>query len=608
MSLHTPAVQQGSAIGQDAHQDQGSGSGYVANVISTEKQKTKSTDFSEELLPGSLGEVSSLETRTWGSGAKSTTSDSSASGEGLVKNRASSTINGEPEQVVSSASGLDESVALSSTSGEGNEQPMSLKTESSDNQLLPGSVGAAEGPNLMSMNTPNVDVSGSGKEVENVSSGEMVTSGDVESASGESEVTVTPLLSKKDSVTETSGDSTSGKDKSLASGSFEHENFMSSTATSSKVLSSSASTSAKTDEASGERNNLDEYNAKSTISGDMSGSGSNFISTDSNASKKNTMPRPIENVATVKQTVASADLPPYSGSGSGDTSTVEEGNKVTSEYSSSAQLPGSDGRDENISSSGSGDLSSALESAIEAASGMDFFQHQHSNEMLPEVKKTKTETVEENEMNEEIGGDVSSGSVMTDSSSSSEKNEEETMKSSDEEQTDDLQKTSALKPKKAKDEEMEEPKKEAKNIKSKSSNLAHHPGLAAALTTSALSHVPVSLGSSSNTYGLGSGTGIDYGSVGDVISGTASGMGTLELTPAKDPSEVVMKLFGSASGSEGSAEEDQEKDETSQSGSRHAVPVHHHKKEKVSDNEKEEKENKDEEVCKCDDIKQCYSC
>lgn len=55
--------------------------------------------------------------------------------------------------------------------------------------------------------------------------------------------------------------------------------------------------------------------------------------------------------------------------------------------------------------------------------------------------------------------------------------------------------------------------------------------------------IPISVGSGSS-YGLGSGTGIDYGSTSDVLSGSA-GSGTLELTPATSPSDAIVNLFGS---------------------------------------------------------------
>ncbi|KAJ7337293.1 carbohydrate binding [Desmophyllum pertusum] len=60
-----------------------------------------------------------------------------------------------------------------------------------------------------------------------------------------------------------------------------------------------------------------------------------------------------------------------------------------------------------------------------------------------------------------------------------------------------------------------------------------------------LGKIPINLGvGSGSTYGLGSGAGIEYGSASDFLSGSA-GSGTLELTPATNPSDAIVNLFGS---------------------------------------------------------------
>ena len=64
--------------------------------------------------------------------------------------------------------------------------------------------------------------------------------------------------------------------------------------------------------------------------------------------------------------------------------------------------------------------------------------------------------------------------------------------------------------------------------------------------TANLGKIPINLGvGSGSTYGLGSGVGIDYGSTSDFLSGSA-GSGTLELTPATNPSDAIVKILGSA--------------------------------------------------------------
>jgi len=81
-------------------------------------------------------------------------------------------------------------------------------------------------------------------------------------------------------------------------------------------------------------------------------------------------------------------------------------------------------------------------------------------------------------------------------------------------------------------------------VKPISFNLAS--GLQADIVPANLGKIPLKLGvGSGSTYGLGSGAGIDYGSASDFLSGSA-GSGTLELTPATNPSDAIVNLFGSA--------------------------------------------------------------
>ena len=641
MSLNTPAVQQNSASGQAATQEsEESGSGIQADAAATHPEVTTSKDDTEESLPGGVGAIAdptSLETAS-GSGTERQSAataatqnevTSSGSGATTVEQTAKSAIAGEP----SDANGIEESGALTSASGSKADQSVSLKGESSENQLLPGNVGAADGANLMSLNTPNVDVSGSGQQ-EDQATAPSEAKEESGSASGESVVTVGPstAATKKDNVPETSGESASGQEATLNKlfnegsgllanlkedklpGAVGADNLMkltnSGADTSSTAESGSSDqidsvpSSGEAESASGEADSSAEQTGQGPTIEAMSGFGQNLINTDVQATKKNIMPTPEKlPSAPAKEIAASAELDASSASGSGEVLNTLEEAKTAHNLPTTRPLPGSDGKDDSISSSGSGDLSSALESAMDGASGMDFFQNEKTNEMLPEVKKTTTEKMKDSITGtsaEEMGGDESGGSVSADSMSSSSEDEEE-MKST-EELNDKLEKTTTSK---AKDETQTDAqstkatKEENKEVKSESSTLADHPGLAAALSSGALGHIPIALGSSGNTYGFGSGAGIDFGSVGDVISGAASGMGTLELTPAKDPSEVVMKLFGSASGSDSSAEGDHEKQEdtsgSTSGSSKHGIPIHHHKKGKVSDKEKEEK--KKEEVC-----------
>ena len=73
-----------------------------------------------------------------------------------------------------------------------------------------------------------------------------------------------------------------------------------------------------------------------------------------------------------------------------------------------------------------------------------------------------------------------------------------------------------------------------------------HSGLQADAMPDTFARIPVNLGiGSSRNYGLGSGTGIDYGSASDFLSGSG-GSGTLELTPATSPSDTIVDLFGNA--------------------------------------------------------------
>ncbi|KAL9975634.1 hypothetical protein ACROYT_G012817 [Oculina patagonica] len=70
-------------------------------------------------------------------------------------------------------------------------------------------------------------------------------------------------------------------------------------------------------------------------------------------------------------------------------------------------------------------------------------------------------------------------------------------------------------------------------------------GLQADIVPANMGRIPINLGvGSGGSYGLGSGAGIDYGSASDFLSGSA-GSGTLELTPATNPSDAIVNLFGS---------------------------------------------------------------
>lgn len=96
-----------------------------------------------------------------------------------------------------------------------------------------------------------------------------------------------------------------------------------------------------------------------------------------------------------------------------------------------------------------------------------------------------------------------------------------------------------------------------------------------------LGKIPINLGvGSGSTYGLGSGAGIDYGSASDFLSGSA-GSGTLELTPATNPSDAIVKLFGSAfgpaeketdSGSSSTVEDGSTVKHQKQGKNRHQIP------------------------------------
>ena len=106
-------------------------------------------------------------------------------------------------------------------------------------------------------------------------------------------------------------------------------------------------------------------------------------------------------------------------------------------------------------------------------------------------------------------------------------------------------------------------------------------GLQGDIVPANMGKIPINLGvGSGSTYGLGSGTGIDYGSASDFLSGSA-GSGTLELTPATNPSDAIVKLFGSAfspaekeadSGSSGTVEDGSTVKHQKQGKNRHLIP------------------------------------
>ena len=106
-------------------------------------------------------------------------------------------------------------------------------------------------------------------------------------------------------------------------------------------------------------------------------------------------------------------------------------------------------------------------------------------------------------------------------------------------------------------------------------------GLQADIVPANSGRIPINLGVGlGSSYGLGSGAGIDYGSASDFLSGSA-GSGTLELTPATNPSDAIVNLFGSAfspaeketeSGSSSTAEDGLTVKHQKQAKNRHKIP------------------------------------
>ena len=106
-------------------------------------------------------------------------------------------------------------------------------------------------------------------------------------------------------------------------------------------------------------------------------------------------------------------------------------------------------------------------------------------------------------------------------------------------------------------------------------------GLQADIVPANSGRIPINLSvGSGSSYGLGSGAGIDYGSASDFLSGSA-GSGTLELTPATNPSDAIVNLFGSAfspaeketeSGSSSTAEDGSRVKHQKQAKNRHKIP------------------------------------
>ena len=95
------------------------------------------------------------------------------------------------------------------------------------------------------------------------------------------------------------------------------------------------------------------------------------------------------------------------------------------------------------------------------------------------------------------------------------------------------------------DEGLEETTVRSHTSKVKPVSFNFDSGLQADIVPANFGKIPINLGvGSGSSYGLGSGAGIDYGSAADFLSGSA-GSGTLELTPATNPSDAIVNLFGS---------------------------------------------------------------
>ena len=96
------------------------------------------------------------------------------------------------------------------------------------------------------------------------------------------------------------------------------------------------------------------------------------------------------------------------------------------------------------------------------------------------------------------------------------------------------------------DDGIEETSQRSDTGKAKTFSFNLNSALKADAISDTLAKIPINLGvGSSTSYGLGSGTGVDYGSASDFLSGSA-GSGTLELTPATNPSDAIADLFGNA--------------------------------------------------------------
>ena len=94
------------------------------------------------------------------------------------------------------------------------------------------------------------------------------------------------------------------------------------------------------------------------------------------------------------------------------------------------------------------------------------------------------------------------------------------------------------------DNDVQETSQRSHTEKVKALNFNLNAGLKADAISDTLSKIPINLRvGSGSSYGLGSGTGIDYGSTSDFLSGS-DGSGTLQLTPATSPSDAIVNLFG----------------------------------------------------------------
>ena len=614
---------------QSHAQDQGTASGEgeaSAYVESTQFSGSGGNTAPEEYLPGNVrGQVSTEQAMNPTSSEKSSLSLTNPNQAQLQPESPATIVTPETAEDFSGSAVLT-SLPISSGSGL---EIKDLDTTSTQRDSLPGSTGAV-GPNLMSMASPgsftagpvtdkikeDVQMSGSGDESssmatekpeDDVSRRTLASGQEVQDSSAEvrDEIPKETMIAgeglngddlasgsgSKDSLMIASGEEErlpgglGYQDLQLLAGSggetvsgFSYSSGLDSgsgLASGLSLVSETGSSSSQDSIASSSGSGLESVTYSSGFSPDLGNAGSvqsGMAATFEAATKKTVTPKVpsasgitsgsgTESEITATKSIIQDQSSPLavqpiiaesgSGSGSGSGSEDQTITSTSADASTRAALPGSFGIEESFSSSGSG-LPETSAATVQEGSSSQPVESVNSSE-LPQVKKTTTEGLGFSDKRIEVDEGIESGA--------GEGSGTQTPQSAGE----DLVENNAA-----------------------PSNLLPSTGFSAALGSAALARVPFALGSGS-MYGFGSGSGVDYGSTPSFLSG--SGLtGTLELTPANNPSDAVVNLFGS-----GVSREDSDKEIGEDLSSkkhvqhRHQIPIStsHSKSESTEDSTEE---------------------